>query len=119
MIDRIKARIAEINKEMESPSKIGYSKYAELEVRKDELMQLLTLEQKVVKIAEIEQTCFAYPSSWSGTTIDNKNIYIRYRWGYLSVKVGGEEIFGITYGGELDGMIDLSTVLELTKGVLE
>jgi hypothetical protein len=51
-----------------------------------------TLEK--IKVTEVEQTCFGCPSSWNGKTADGKEIYARYRWGYLRVMVDEEVVFG-------------------------
>jgi hypothetical protein len=59
----------------------------------------------MIKIKEITKTCGACPAQWEGTTIENEPVYIRYRWGYLSIRIGpkngdiqdaveGKEIFG-------------------------
>lgn len=78
------------------------------------------------KIEKITQTCSACPSQWEGEFTNGKPFYIRYRWGYLSVREGkkggdvmsavsGEEIFGEQLGDGMDGVIDLGTVLEKSK----
>ncbi len=77
---------------------------------------------------ELTNTCFACPSQWEGTLGDGRTVYIRFRWGYLSVSVSpppvgdytpsmsdavsGEEIFGKRVSDGLDGMID---ILEVAK----
>lgn len=83
------------------------------------------------KIKTIEKTCFACPSQWEGFLENGKAIYIRYRWGYLSIRISddvtydiddavcGKEIYGKQIGEEYDGVIELDTVLDLSKGVLE
>jgi len=85
----------------------------------------------VYKIKEIEKTCSACPSQWEGTLDNGKMIYIRYRWGYLSVRISNEptnnpmnavngiEIFGLNYGDGFDGVIELDKVLELAKDVIK
>lgn len=62
-------------------------------------------------------TSEACPSQWMGKLSDERMFYIRYRWGYLSVRVsrkktddlmdavGGEEVYGEQLGEDLDGMI--------------
>ena len=32
-----------------------------------------------------EMTCSAYPSQWDAKTTDGDYVYIRYRWGWLTV----------------------------------
>ena len=87
-------------------------------------------------ITEIRKTCEACPSQWEGKFDDGDSMYIRYRWGYLSICKGNPnenewksiagmpEIFGKQIGDKLDGCIDLHEVLsvfglELQEGVVE
>ena len=63
------------------------------------------------------QTCDACPSQWEETLEDGRMFYIRYRWGYLSVRVSekpteyltdavrGEEVYGKQMGDGLDGSL--------------
>ena len=83
------------------------------------------------KIALIKQTCGACPSQWEGFTEDSRPFYIRYRYGVLSVYVGevgglsafdaldGGNIYCENHGGELDGVMSESKMMELTSGVLD
>jgi hypothetical protein len=75
----------------------------------------------MIKVNKIVNTCFACPSQWEGTTTDNQNIYIRYRWGHLSIclRPSGEEIFDLDYGSNWDGVMDYSTLKKLTSGIIE
>lgn len=55
------------------------------------------------------------PSQWNAKTNDGRKVYIRFRWGYLSVRVEtdsypgdavkGEEIFGKQLSDSLDGFL--------------
>lgn len=75
-------------------------------------------------IAEIRQTCCGCPSQWEGRLADGRAFYVRYRWGYLSIRTSEgsvddavrseEEAYGEQIGKPLDGMITLATVLEKT-----
>lgn len=68
-------------------------------------------------IQRIEMTCGACPTQWEIKLECGKMAYIRYRWGYLSLRistvetdnimfaVGGREIYGKQLGGEFDGTI--------------
>jgi len=47
-----------------------------------------------VKVVSVEQTCFGCPSSWVGKTAEGQEVYARYRWGFLRVMLGEEEVFG-------------------------
>jgi hypothetical protein len=35
-------------------------------------------------LAELRQTCSACPSQWEGRTEDGLDLYVRYRWGWLT-----------------------------------
>ena len=73
----------------------------------------------------------AAPSQWEGWTSDNRQIYIRYRWGILSINIGevgdkaemaavdGEEIFTCNVGGQYDGLMNYATLKELTKDIIK
>lgn len=83
-----------------------------------------------IQIKTIEQTCESCPSQWEGWTDDNRQIYIRYRFGYLRVSIGpvgdddefaavsGEEVFGLSFGGEYDGHMTETKLRELTAEFL-
>lgn len=72
-------------------------------------------------ITDLVQTCGACPSQWEFTTDDFREAYVRYRHGYLSVRVGkkvgdsgveGFEILGERIGGKHDGVISWDGVME-------
>ena len=84
----------------------------------------MKMKKQQIIVTTIKQTCSACPSQWEGTLSDGKMIYVRYRWGYLSIRVspgpttdisdavGGEEVFGTDHGEGMDGIL---TYEELTK----
>lgn len=81
-----------------------------------------------MKIKNLKMTCGACPSQWEGELVDGRQLYIRYRWGYLSVRVsdgptdnavGGEEIFGQEVGDDLDGCMTTEEMQKHTKGVID
>jgi hypothetical protein len=77
-------------------------------------------------VKTMTRTCCACPSQWEGRLEDGRMVYVRYRWGYLSVcvspkpttdvmdAVGGEEVFGTEHGEGLDGGMDNDEMLKLT-----
>jgi hypothetical protein len=67
-----------------------------------------------VRSADLRMTCSACPAQWEGETIDGESFYARYRWGGLSVEVGGEEIFYARAGDALDGMMSTEQLVRLT-----
>ena len=67
-----------------------------------------------MKLKNIIQTCHSCPSQWEGEIEDGRNIYIRYRWGYLSIylsynpgepALAGELIYDRQLGDGLHGSI--------------
>jgi len=82
-------------------------------------------------IKKIRQTCTACPSQWEAQDQDGHMIYIRYRWGHLSIRrssepstdiydaVLGEEIFHFGSDDPMDGYITLEEVLDLAKDVVQ
>lgn len=77
-----------------------------------------------MRLQALKMTCMACPSQWHGITTDNRYVYVRYRWGTLSVGLGNthdEAIqnhgnFLLTYIGDgLDGTMDTAEMLRHTK----
>lgn len=77
----------------------------------------------MIEINELEQTCQACPAQWEFYTFDNRPVYVRYRWGFLSVSVGkqcgalpdaidGTVIIGKELGNSMDGFIEWEQVKE-------
>ena len=75
-----------------------------------------------IKVASLVRTCESCPSQWEGMTVNNRPIYIRYRWGYLSVRIGKEggsvddavgadEVFGKQIGSEYSGCLSEAELL--------
>jgi hypothetical protein len=77
------------------------------------------------KIVQLIQTCSACPSQWEGKTADGQQVYIRYRWGHLSIGVDPEDAVlnpnwshRVAYGDALDGyMSDRELVVTLGNTV--
>jgi len=75
------------------------------------------MKTKYGVIKELECTCSCCPSQWEGVTENNEAVYIRYRWGRLTIELSkpdgtvfdairnGELIYSERIGGELDGDI--------------
>jgi hypothetical protein len=51
----------------------------------------MTNPQPLLVITSIKNTCGACPAQWEGRTQDGEYVYIRYRWGYLSIRAGETE----------------------------
>ena len=88
------------------------------------------MTQQNIGIKYIRKTCECYPSQWEAKLMDGRMLYIRYRWGVLSIRaslkktddimdaVNGKEIIGEKLGAGFDGYLDdamkkyLKTALE-------
>ena len=84
----------------------------------------------VVKVSSIRKTCYACPAQWEGLTDDGRHVYVRYRWGWLTVQVASAPGKGIDYlrgpflveqrlGDDLDGTLSYDDLRFVTKDVLE
>ncbi len=83
-----------------------------------------------MKKAKLRQTCSGCPSQWEGYTDKNEPVYIRFRYGYLSVSIGkidqdieeiyvGNESFGWQIGGGLDGFLSFQELKQKLEGKLD
>ena len=70
----------------------------------------------MVTVLSVTQTCGMCPSQWDAWTDTGEYLYIRYRWGVLTVSRG--EISNFVYsqavGDPYDGFMEWARVLELT-----
>ncbi len=82
------------------------------------------------KVVALKKTCTACPSQWEGTLEDGRVIYARYRWGELSVGVGGDideavhngwtdALHADQVGDGLDGFMDFEELKANLYGLLE
>ena len=65
------------------------------------------------KIRHITQTSYGCPSQWEGVTTQGERVYIRYRYGHLSVDLDGEQVYSRIVGTSQDGVISLGRVRDL------
>lgn len=85
------------------------------------------MKQKAILI-EMSNTCYACPSQWEGKLNDGRLVYVRYRYGGLSIRVAniasddiadavrGNELFYEEIGADLDGTLHAKDMLtHLTK----
>lgn len=63
------------------------------------------------------QTCHACPSQWDATTPDGKRVYIRYRWGFLTVDIDGKRVYERQIGNSLDGVMTTAEMLNYTNSL--
>ena len=67
-----------------------------------------------IKINRLEMTCGACPSQWDAYTNSGDYIYIRYRFGSLTVSYNNKQIFQKNIGDSLDGCMSTSEMLMYT-----
>lgn len=67
-------------------------------------------------VTDLEKQCVACPSSWFAETKEGVKIYIRYRWGKLSIKEyeNKNQLYKEQIGDDYDGDISVS---EMKKAV--
>lgn len=70
-----------------------------------------------MKIKHLKCTCESCPTQWEGTTEDGEAIYIRYRWGQLTIDVSSETIYSKQIGDGFDGLISLENVMKIIEGL--
>lgn len=81
-----------------------------------------------VTISRIERTCYACPAQWDAWTDEGDYVYIRYRWGWLSVEISGDEreweedkhtiLLEGEFGHQMSGFMSYDELRDVTKGVL-
>jgi len=83
------------------------------------------------EIKYIKRTCECCPSQWEVKLANGKMVYVRYRWGKLSIRisngetddiwkaVAGEVIFEKKIGTEFDGYLNDSVMKQYLKLALE
>jgi len=81
-------------------------------------------------VTELKKTCEGCPAQWEGRLVGGRMLYIRYRWGYLSVRISkgitndvdeavrGIEMFGKNVGGGLDGTMEFEMLEFHTQGII-
>jgi hypothetical protein len=86
--------------------------------------------QTIPEVYDLRRTCIACPSQWEGRINDHGSIYIRYRWGTLTVRlsmtdanaVGVDTCFfeddrGRRTGDRLGGYMDTGEMRKSLEGV--
>lgn len=83
-----------------------------------------------IRVKTIEQTCRWVPSQWEGYTDDGRPIYVRYRWGRLSIRLGRaggtiedavaskRELIGRPIGHSLDGVMTYQELKRHTRRII-
>jgi hypothetical protein len=80
-----------------------------------------------IRISSVIQTCDRNPSQWEGLTDDGMHVYVRYRWGHLTIGSGKtldeavnnrNNLFDKRLGDGLDGCLEYDKLREVTAGVI-
>lgn len=71
-----------------------------------------------IKLKDLIRYSSFCPTQWEGETTNGEEVYIRYRWGFLSIDINGEEVFGVKVGEEFDGMMNDEDMKEFTKSAI-
>lgn len=95
-------------------------------------MRLTTiLGEGRMKLVKLTKTCSGCPAQWEGTLEDGRMVYIRYRWGWLSVSVSesktqyidaavvGKTLFYEAVGPEMHGFLEFEVLAKLTGHILD
>lgn len=78
-----------------------------------------------IRLRSLKKTCDACPSQWEGRTTDWKEVYIRYRWGRLTVQVAvdpttnpldADFLVNEVLGGSFDGFMTEDDLFEHLDG---
>lgn len=76
-----------------------------------------------ITITSLERDCIACPTAWIGKTEEGEELYIRYRWGDLSIRYRDDspsESYKISLGGAFDGHISVYELMRiLSEDVFE
>ena len=69
-------------------------------------------------VSELEMITNICPTQWEGRTLDGLMFYARYRWGGLSVDIGGNQIFYKNYNDPFHGVMSTNTMMQLTSEII-
>lgn len=83
----------------------------------------------MINVVEYEQTSWACPSQWEGTTDEGWFVYARYRHGWFSLDHAPSreawtkmwkdwEVLSGQHGDDLDGVMSDEKLREITEGVV-
>ena len=75
------------------------------------LKTVTTMAESPIKVTRVVQTCRACPSQWDAWTPNGNYVYIRYRYGHLTVDVDNSPVFSAVVGDRLDGSMTWDEVL--------
>ena len=85
----------------------------------------------MIVVATVTQTCCACPNTYSGITTEGDTIFVRYRWGHLSIRFQaagvddasdgstGNSIFELDHGEQFDGFLDYHELRRATREIIQ
>ncbi len=84
-------------------------------------------DKPIISRLELVACCGGCPSDWEAQDHLGRYVYIRYRWGHLTVRVSETEatlfneapIMLLQHGDPYDGVMSADEMVELTKGVID
>lgn len=70
------------------------------------------MDTTMTVVKYIRQTCNACPSQWEGELEDDRNFYVRYRWGWLTLDIPfGTTVFSKQLGDDLSGFLSVNNMI--------
>jgi len=83
-----------------------------------------------LKVVSLTQTTTACPTQWEGRLADGRSVYIRFRWGVLTVSVGSDPDWAIEnainrplfrkfVGGYFGELLPEHKLRETLRGILD
>ena len=71
---------------------------------------------RVRKLTDMRTSC---PAQWTAETFHGEDVYIRYRWGWITVYVGGKDIYTKKCGADYAGTMDTKEMKRVLKNVIK
>jgi len=71
-----------------------------------------------INVKNITRYSSGCPTQWDGETTNGGKLYIRYRWGCLTVDLNDKEIFNSKVGDEFDGVMSDEDMKKVTGSVI-
>ena len=96
--------------------------------RRPSLHKLGDMAESVITVRALIRTCSSCPSQWEGQTRDGRFVYVRYRWGTLSIGIGASREESINHSGNLldkelgdhlDGVLEFEQLRAATADLIE
>lgn len=70
-------------------------------------------------LRSLTQTCIACPSQWDGVMQTGAEVYVRFRWGVLSMTINGVRTYEKQLSGSLDGFMTTEEMLQILNKYIE